>query len=551
MLSATVWMGMSVSALAADGILSLTCNQNGITPMESLEVTVDAGIVFNSADVLLVYDSGYLTFDRENTDLCEVALVQEIEAGKIRLIDYGEERTGYALRFRIKEDITEETITTIRVEAASFGSAASAATGDVSAIACENAVLNVTVKPKTYQITFEKIEGFMGTFPEDTVVSGETDYTFTVPSVTNYAVTTMVSINGGAERKPEVSNGQVTIPAAAIAGDINVRFVLTKNNQCAGTADDGYKTIHQFLAEPVYTWNGFASCSAVQTCDCGGSTKRSYAEATAEVVENEQRRLYTAVFEAPFATQYKYGDPITVTFRLIGDYLHGPENAETGETLHTTYVTWIPETEYQIYQGMTVGDVFRQALAASGMEVAGAKGDWEETGYVAGIRAPEVLGGYWLTEKDNGKWAGWLYSVNGVLPSVPLTECELNESDKIIWFYADNYESEKSEQPWVNAQNCSPEEYLWESCAIKQNSAGKYLLDMPAVPQNTQILAAVYDSNGRMTGIRLITEQNMTKNTAGRMQADLGSVEEHIIVFFTDKTTIGPKRDSLKAGTVQ
>ena len=549
-LSVLLWIGLSVSVLAADYTLSIDCSDRELMPDEQLIITIGAEKNFHSADITVKYDSSCLTFDKTDTALKEVALVQESVPGIIRLMDYGKEKTGYTMNFQIKTPIAEETKTIIQVESASFGSAVSAATADASVVP-EMASVELTVTPQQYAVTFEKIAGYTGVFPEDTMLSGKEDYTFRVPSIANYTVSPMVSINGGAERKPAIENDQVTIPKEAVIGDIKVRFDLSRKNECAGTADNGYKTVHQFLAEPAYTWNGFASCSAIQTCDCGGSTKRGYAEATAEVVENGQRRRYTAVFESPFTTQYKYGDPITVTFRLIGDYLHGHENAETAETLHTAYVTWIPETEYRVYQGMTVGDVFRQALTASGMAATGAKGDWEETGYVAGIRAPEVLGGDWLREKNNGAYSGWLYSVNGVCPSFPLTECELTEKDRIVWFYSDNFEREKSEKTWLKAENCTPETYLWENCSVKQNGESQLVLEMPAVPQNTQILAAVYNGDGRMTDIRLITAQMMMKNAAGRVQTELGSAEENIIVFFTDKTTIAPKRDNLKAGTVQ
>lgn len=549
-LSVLLWTGLSVSVLAADYTLSIDCSDRELMPNEQLKITIGAGKNFHSADITVKYDSSCLTFDKTDTALKEAALVQESVPGSIRLLDYGKEKTGYTLSFQMKTPITEEKKTIIQVESASFGSADSAATADASPVS-EMASIELTVTPQQYAVTFEKIAGFTGAFPEDTMLSGKEDYTFRVPSIANYIVNPMVSINGGAEKKPEIKNNQVTIPKEAVNGDIKIRFDLSRKNECAGTADNGYKTVHQFLAEPVYTWNGFASCSASQTCDCGDSTKRGYAEASAEVVENGQRRQYTAVFASPFTIQYKFGDPITVTFRLIGDYLHSHENAETAEALHTAYVTWIPETEYRIYQGMTVGEVFRQALAASGMAATGSKGEWEETGYVAGIRAPEVLGGEWLREKNNGAYSGWLYSVNGVCPSFPLTEYELEDSDRIVWFYSDNFEREDSEKPWLKAENCTPETYLWENCSVKQNGESQFVLEMPAVPQNTQILAAVYSGDGRMTDIRLITTQMMMKNAAGRMQFELGSAEENIIVFFTDKITFAPKRDSLKAGMVR
>lgn len=543
------WTGISV--FAGNYTLSLICSDYELTPNELLEVTISARQCFNSADITVTYDRSYLTFDKTNTNLRDVALVQESVPGTIRLIDFGEERTGFTLAFQANTSIAEACQTIISVDAASFGNADSAATADVSAV-LETEHVEITVKPTQYQVTFENIEGFTGSFPADALLTGKEDYTFTVPSIANYTVIPKVRINGGTEKTPDVENNQVTIPQTAITGNIKVRFVLTKKNACAGTADNGYKTAHQFVAEPVYTWNGFASCSAVRTCDCSGSVKRGYAEATAELIENGQRRQYTAVFQEPFTTQYKYGNPITVTFRLIGDYLHSHETAETAEMLHTEYVTWIPTTEHQIYEGMTVNDVFEQALESAEMESAGKNGaDWTETGYVAGIRAPEVLGGYWLREKDNGAYSGWLYSVNGVCPSVSLTECELKEGDSIVWFYADNYEREDKGETWLMAKDCAPETYLWESCSIAQKSEGSYLLDMAAAPQNVQIYVAVYNTKGQMTGIRLIPAQEMTKNAAGRVQADLGAVEGQVKVFFTDKTTTVPTRDCLAPGSNQ
>ena len=147
-----------------------------------------------------------------------------------------------------------------------------------------------------------------------------------------------------------------------------------------------------------------------------------------------------------------------VTFRLIGDSQH-----DNGVAGHDEYVTWIATTRYEISKGDTVYDVFVEALADHGLSQRGASG-----GYVSAIKAPTVLGGYWLSEYDNGPNSGWMYTVNGVHVSDSLKDCVLQDGDRIIWHYTDDYTQEektsgKYYQRWLEAKDISPEEY------VKQN----------------------------------------------------------------------------------
>ena len=50
-----------------------------------------------------------------------------------------------------------------------------------------------------------------------------------------------------------------------------------------------------------------------------------------------------------------------------------------------TYQTWIPEKEYEVKLGSTVGDVFKQALDDNGLKYRG----WKN-GYISTIQSPEV-----------------------------------------------------------------------------------------------------------------------------------------------------------------
>ena len=121
-----------------------------------------------------------------------------------------------------------------------------------------------------------------------------------------------------------------------------------------------------------------------------------------------------------------------VTFRLIGDTKHSTSNH--------AYATWIATETYKFAaSSVSVGDVFKLALECAGLE----SDDFSDN-YVAWINAPESLGGYKLSEKDNGSNSGWQYTVNGVHPSYGLNDFDVTTGDEIIWHYVDNYATEET-----------------------------------------------------------------------------------------------------------
>ena len=163
---------------------------------------------------------------------------------------------------------------------------------------------------------------------------------------------------------------------------------------------------------------------------------------TATLKNDEGQNLLTAVMST--ITVNKVEDPsadpntTTVTFRLIGDTKHG-EN-ENSETAHQ-YTTWLATDTY-IFEGdeVTVGDVFKAALEKAGLSYVGL-----EKNYISSIAAPEVCGGYELREKDNGQNSGWMYTVNGVHPSLGLNDWYVSTGDEIVWHYIDDYKIEQSD----------------------------------------------------------------------------------------------------------
>ena len=128
-----------------------------------------------------------------------------------------------------------------------------------------------------------------------------------------------------------------------------------------------------------------------------------------------------------------------VTFRLIGDTKHGEEGSDN-EAVHA-YTTWIATGTYTFDgDNVTVGQVFETALKEAGLSY-----DGMEKNYISAITAPESCGGFELREKDNGKNSGWMYTVNGVHPSMGVNDWYVSTGDEIIWHYIDDYTTEQAD----------------------------------------------------------------------------------------------------------
>ena len=147
---------------------------------------------------------------------------------------------------------------------------------------------------------------------------------------------------------------------------------------------------------------------------------------------------------------------LEVTFRLIGDWKH-----DDGVSGHDEYVTWIETTEYNMPAGSTIYDLFIKAIDDFDLNEKGASKN-----YVESIQAPDILGGYWIGEFDNGPNSGWMYTINGYHPGYGLKEQDLEDGDEVIWHYVDDYTleerkpSSKYYERWLEADDISPETYV-------------------------------------------------------------------------------------------
>ncbi|HWQ80457.1 MAG TPA: S-layer homology domain-containing protein [Anaerovoracaceae bacterium] len=155
--------------------------------------------------------------------------------------------------------------------------------------------------------------------------------------------------------------------------------------------------------------------------------------------ENLPRAL---TLKAQWQYNLKPEEPKTLdaTFRLVGS-TRSDEDVDLGEGdegYHgAKYVTWIATRQYTMNKGDTMYELFVSAFADAGLRAVG-----QDANYVKTIYAPDVCGGYKLSEFTNGQYSGWMYTVNGNHPALGLLEYDLKNGDKVIWHYVNDYRYE-------------------------------------------------------------------------------------------------------------
>lgn len=139
---------------------------------------------------------------------------------------------------------------------------------------------------------------------------------------------------------------------------------------------------------------------------------------------------------------------IQVTFRLIGatpaekaiDYKIAPD-----ESYGSEYKTWLPTQSYTLTSDVSAYDLFQKAMAEAGLEYNATEA------LIKSITAPEVCGDYTLSNKTNGDYSGWMFTVNGVHGSLTIGEQPLADGDVVIVHYVNDYRYEENAYPWLNA----------------------------------------------------------------------------------------------------
>ena len=139
-------------------------------------------------------------------------------------------------------------------------------------------------------------------------------------------------------------------------------------------------------------------------------------------------------------------DTISVTFRLIGA-TKSTEDVNVGAGKgDAQYQNWLQTETYVLNKGATVYDLFTMAMDQAGLRYSAT-----DSGYLDTIWAPEVYGGYALSEFTNGPRSGWMYLYNDTHPSVGMNGQTLKNGDRVVWHYVNDYAYEIGD--WTGESN--------------------------------------------------------------------------------------------------
>ncbi len=245
----------------------------------------------------------------------------------------------------------------------------------------------------------------------------------------------------------------LTAAKAAVSGisyTVSMKLANTQEDLCSWM-EDKIKSLGLNGVTATVEINDFTAAVAGTAGDTDG-TAGSFNATVMLTADNELQQQSDTVTASGTVTATTYSgssggdtDNITVTFRLIGATLSDEDiNLGTGDYEGSEYQTWIKTKSYTIDEGSTMYDLFTEALDDAGLDSIGASSN-----YIKTIYAPSVLGGYALSESSNGKYSGWMYTVNGSHPNVGLRYCELCDGDEVIWHYVDDYRYEVED--WVES----------------------------------------------------------------------------------------------------
>lgn len=123
---------------------------------------------------------------------------------------------------------------------------------------------------------------------------------------------------------------------------------------------------------------------------------------------------------------------ITVTVAVLGDSKH---NSDADGIVHNlgsgNLTTWVSATPVELEGNVTAWDAIKKVLDEKGLSCS-----YSYSAKYGSIYIESVKG---LGEFTNGKNSGWLYSVNGRKPNVGVSAYYLEDGDKIVLHYTDDY----------------------------------------------------------------------------------------------------------------
>ena len=125
---------------------------------------------------------------------------------------------------------------------------------------------------------------------------------------------------------------------------------------------------------------------------------------------------------------------ITVKVSVLGDTNHGDNGSVHGLKMGGL-TPWVPEMSVEANTDETVWDVLKRVFDQKGLSA-----DTTYNSVYGSIYIKSING---LGEFDNGKYSGWMYTVNGTHPEVGVSAKYLKQGDVVILHYTDDYTKEE------------------------------------------------------------------------------------------------------------
>lgn len=163
-------------------------------------------------------------------------------------------------------------------------------------------------------------------------------------------------------------------------------------------------------------------------------------------------------------TVSKAAGTIDVTLSVLGDSRHGSGKVHTLSGGGLT--TWVKASLLNVKSGSTVWDALKQCLDEKGMSYKNATGN-----YVSSVNG--------LSEFDNGKNSGWMYTLNGKYPLLGVSEQKLKDGDRIVFHYSDDYTIENTgfNQPDTGDEGGEEEDLMVDAVKKMIDNIGNVAFD--------------------------------------------------------------------------
>lgn len=161
---------------------------------------------------------------------------------------------------------------------------------------------------------------------------------------------------------------------------------------------------------------------------------------------------------------------ISVSLSILGDIEHEVTSADKHTLSGGGLQTWIEMTEYEVDLNATVWDVLQKAFEAAGITCENPSGNYIESVTYNGVEIGELT---------NGSLSGWMYTLNGAHSLNGIAQQFLNDGDKIIFHYTDDYSVEDGSENIGNNDNIgSDKKYTQDEILEIYKATGDRLSEM-------------------------------------------------------------------------